>query len=59
MGTGEHEEITDPKEKADVARYLVSIGLSYRDVALVLGWKSANSVTHAMKALTPLPEVSL
>ena len=52
-GAGQFEP-PDPQEKAEIARYLVEIGLSYREIARVLGWKSANSVTHAIKDKTIL-----
>lgn len=50
-GTGECEVKPTSKHKKDVARILVENGWSYSEIATVLGWKSKNSVRHALDTL--------
>lgn len=48
-GTGVAPDKRTSKQKNEVAKLLVEHGYSYREIAKLLGWKSANSVTHATK----------
>ncbi len=49
QGTGEVPEKHSPEEKAEIAALLVEKGFSYGAIAQLLGWKSKNSVTHALR----------